>query len=206
MTRSRIIMVVLFVVAFGAGFSVSKLLERPHHSSERGPSWLSHELNLTDAQREQMLAIWGNFSKTGSDDRNTRRELQTQRNDAIAKLVPSDKQQALAQVNETYKKQMDEIMTRGRDRYRQAVDATKAILTAEQRQKYEQILARRDQQRKRGGSDRGKDVRSDRHPPHATQSPKNEQADPSAPAASGDVKLKQPAATTTTRPETDVDE
>lgn len=156
MTRSRIIVVLLFIVAFGAGLSVGKVLHRPPAPQDRGPSWLSHELNLTDQQREEMLAIWDNVYKTGSDERTSRRELSKQRSDAVANLISEDKKEELARINDQYNLQVKDLMAQGRDRYMKAVEATKTILTATQREKYEELLAKREEQRRsRGGSDRG---------------------------------------------------
>lgn len=156
MTRSRIIVVILFIVAFGAGLSVAKVFHREPAPSERGPSMLSRELNLTEKQREEMFTIWENIYKTGSDERSERRDLSRKRSDAIAALIPQKKQEELARINEDYNRSMQELMTQGRERYKQAVEETKSILTNDQRKKYEEILARRDQQRRgRGGQERG---------------------------------------------------
>lgn len=156
MTRSKIIMVLLFVVAFGAGLTTGRVfVHHPDAQQERGPSWLSHELNLTEPQREEMLAIWGSLYKNGSSERSQRRELQKWRSEAIAKLIPENQQPELEVINKDYSRQLDALMSEGRLRYQQAVEQTKTILTAEQRVKYEEVLTRREQQRGRGGPDRG---------------------------------------------------
>lgn len=174
MTRSRIIVVLLFIVAFGAGLSVAKVLHRAPAPNDRGPSMLSRELNLTQKQSDEMFAIWDNIYKTGSDERTERRDLSRKRSEAIAALIPEDKQEELAHINEDYNRLMQDLMTQGRERYAQAVEETKSILTNVQRKKYEEILARRDQQRRgrgitdRGGPDR-ESTRDDHRRPPATQ-------------------------------------
>lgn len=189
MTRSRIIVVLLFIVAFGAGLSVAKVFHREPAANDRGPSMLSRELNLTEKQREEMFTIWDNIYKTGSDERTERRELSRKRSESIAALIPADKQEELTRINDDYNRLMQELMTQGRERYTQAVEETKSILTNDQRKKYEEILARREQQRRgrggadrngaeRGSSDRGEPDRSSNRRPSGKPAPVTQPSQP----------------------------
>lgn len=169
MTRLRMIVLLLFVVAFGAGLTAGRLWSKQHapppHS--RGPSGLAAELGLSDEQREKMIAIWDQVNHSGFDEWRQRRELQRQRNDAIAALVPAEQHAQLETINENYSQQVSDLFARRRERFAQAVEETKAILNDQQRVKYEAILARREQERRdRGRPDRGdrpeRSERSDR--------------------------------------------
>lgn len=202
MTRSRIIVVLLFLVAFGAGLSVGKVFShQPHMPSERGPSWLSSELNLTEPQREQMLAIWGNIYKAGSDERNERRALSKQKNDAIANLIPEAQKAELAKISDDYDQQIDSLMSRGKERYEQAIKETKKILTQEQRQKYEEILSRREQQRRRGGS--GREGRNGREGRGGSETPEGRNQREAVPSPQPEVGQPTPAKQSDVVPKTE---
>jgi len=152
LTRSRMIVVLLFILAFGAGLSVARVMDhRRPEPPERGPSWLAGELNLSPEQRQSMLTIWGGLNNANSEDGDRRRELVRQRNEAIRKLIPEDQQHLLAQINEEHNRQMSELSNQRRRRFEEAVEKTKAMLNADQRQKYERILQRQQEERRRGG-------------------------------------------------------
>ncbi len=156
LTRSRMIVVLLFILAFGAGLSVAKVFDRSKpQPPQRGPSWLSAELNLTPQQRQAMLSIWDNLNNAGFDEGDRRRELGRQRNEAIRRLIPEDQQHLLAQINEEYARQMGELSSQRRQRFDEAMEKTKAVLTPQQREKYEEILQRRQEERRRDRPDRG---------------------------------------------------
>lgn len=173
MTRSRMIVLLLFVLAFGAGLSVARVVDQGRPTRpERGPSWLAGELNLSADQRQSMLTIWGSLNNTNSEDSERRRELARQRNEAIRKLIPEDQQHLLTQINEEHNRQMGELSSQRRRRFEEAVEKTKAMLNAEQRQKYERILQRQQEERRRGRPDRPRRDSQQESPasqPHATQ-------------------------------------
>jgi len=153
MTKTSVMLFTLFVVAFAAGVS-SALVAREWKAPEKqhGSSWISNELGLDSAQREEMIKIWsgvgrGNWQEEG--DR--RRALQKQRDEAVRALVPEEKQAELTQIYEAYSKQTAELSEQRRKSFDAAVEKTKAILTPEQRSKYEEILARRAEGRRGPG-------------------------------------------------------
>ena len=211
MPRSKIIVVILFVVAFGAGLTTGRVFQHhPKAVHERGPSWLSSELDLSEPQREEMLAIWGSLYKNGSSDRSQRRELQKWRNEAIAELIPENKQQELETISKDYSSQLDELMAEGRLRYDKAVEQTKAILTPEQRLKYEEVLTRREQQRRRGGPDRGgRDGERNASNQRPSHSPKHSEKQPAvtsdAPTPSANGAASDDKPDTDTETATDLD-
>lgn len=150
MTATRWLIVGLFIVAFAAGGAVAWTL-RPHspRPSSRGGSFLLHELNLTAEQQKQMQGIWSNLGKDSwHQDAERRKVIQRQRDEAIRALIPADKKTLLDQILADYQKQMTDLGEQRRRNYEQAVEKTKAILTPEQRSKYEQILARRPEGRR----------------------------------------------------------
>jgi Spy/CpxP family protein refolding chaperone len=179
MFRTPAVLVILTVVAFAAGVSAT-LAFRPRHAppSMDGPGRLTAELNLNADQQKQMTEIWSALSRPGpttiapgnpgisaapsnspttapADDFDRRRALQKSRDEAIKRLVPADKQPELEKIFDDFNAQMNEMSERRRRTYEAAVEKTKAILTPEQRQKYEKILADRAASRRSPGSGRG---------------------------------------------------
>ncbi|MCX5662303.1 MAG: periplasmic heavy metal sensor [Planctomycetota bacterium] len=153
MSKTKLIVVVVFVAAFAAGAATGLVFRPfPHHppgpgggpGPERGPSWLVTELSLSQAQQDEMLKIWGSVGRSGWQEESEKRQaLQKQRDEAIRKLVPASALAELDKVNDAFAKGYADLGEQRRQRFDAAVAKTKAILTPEQRAKYEAILARR---------------------------------------------------------------
>lgn len=162
MTRMRLMIAVLFLVAFGAGLTTS--LAGQHWLSPPPPSrgnWLVRQLHLTAAQRKQMLDIWSGVShRDWRAEMRQRRQFQQQRDEAIRQLVPTDQQPRYDAIQKQYREQLEQLSRERKARFEQAVSKTKAILTPEQRKAYEKILA---SHRPPHGSSRGGWHGKDRH-------------------------------------------
>lgn len=161
MNKTRVMIVCLFVLAFVSGFAVSSVLTHSHHPAHDGPmpatSWLSSELGLTKAQEEEMLKIWGNLGRpAGPEQQDRRHALSDQRDESIRKLIPAEKQKEYELILENHSKQMAELSEQRHKQFEIAVEKTKAILTEQQRTKYDAILAKRlEGRRGPGGSGPG---------------------------------------------------
>ena len=83
--------------------------------------------------------------------------------------MPADRQAALDAAQETYKRQVAELADQHHQAFTAAVEKTKAILTPDQRKKYEQILAHRAEHR-RGSTTRDAGTTAER-PANATPNP-----------------------------------
>lgn len=155
MNKTRIVMIVAFLLVFAAGASLGLLINRSKPSSHRF-SVLATELNLTPQQREQMENIWENVMGAVSRDHGQKRTaLQQERDRAILSLIPDDQRAKYELVQQYYAFKMDSL-SKERDRaYEQAVEQSKKILSPEQAQKYDVLMK---EQRERW--------RSDGHGPH----------------------------------------
>ncbi|NJL31714.1 MAG: hypothetical protein HC898_08820 [Phycisphaerales bacterium] len=153
MKKTRIMIGLVFMVAFAAGVS-SALLARQFAEPAprpRGP-WMTAELKLTPEQEKQMQEIWGTLGRSGGhEESENRRALQKQRDDSIKALIPAERQADLEKLLEDYQRQMNELSQQRKQRFEAAVEKTKAMLTPEQREKFESILARRPDGPRRGG-------------------------------------------------------
>ena len=143
MTKARMMIVLLFVVAFAAGGASTLAFRQWERPGGHGPSWLTSELDLSAQQQQEMIKIWGSSDRSGMQEESERRhEFQRQRDESIRALVPAEKRAELDKVQEAYAQQMADLGEQRRRRFDASVEKTKAILTPEQRKKYDQILAR----------------------------------------------------------------
>ncbi len=109
-----------------------------------GGSWLASSLSLTAEQEQEVLKIWRGLERTGrQEEQDKRKALQAKRDESIKALVPADKHAELEKIHEAYAQQNTELSDQRRKAFEGAVEKTKAILTDEQKVKYEEILARR---------------------------------------------------------------
>jgi Spy/CpxP family protein refolding chaperone len=150
MTKTRIIVVIGFVIAFVAGAVVGlQLRTTPVQATVQPvqgqrPSWLRSELNLSNEQNEQMKNIWEGLHNSGRSYEERRHRFREERDEAIAALlapgVMGDYDRILADFNNKLN-----ALAQERDKaFQEAVEKTKKILTPEQRTKYEEFLKRRE--------------------------------------------------------------
>src|SRR5215212_11054797 len=112
---TKLVVIIGFAVAFAAGLIVG--LESRQTSigattpattqPRRGPGWLTSELNLSAEQQEKMKQIWSEVAKHGrGDQEDRRRQLRTERDDAIAALIRQEDKDKYEQVRKNYSEQM----------------------------------------------------------------------------------------------------
>ena len=99
-----------------------------------------------------MKAIWSDVAKHGrGENEDRRRQLRGERDDAVTALIPAADKEKFEQIKKNYSDQMSAMDKEMHARFDEAVKKTKEILTAEQRTKYDEILARHQFDRGRGG-------------------------------------------------------
>ena len=158
MTRTRIIVVVGFVIAFVAGAVVGlQLRTTPVQATVQPvqgqrPSWLRTELNLTNEQNEQMKAIWENLHNSGRSYEDRRHRLRDERDESIAALLAPSVMGDYDRILADYSNKLTALGQERDKAFQEAVEKTKKILTPDQRTKYEEFLKRREPDRGgRGG-------------------------------------------------------
>ena len=138
-TRTKVILLVSFLLTFGAGTSVGLLTSLPEdRSSDKSRPWRG--LNLTDKQREQMREIWSSAMGRG---RGERRLLAKERDEAVVALLTEEQLPRYEQIVGEYKRKMKDLSRERQRRIQEAVERTKRILTPEQVEKYEELRERR---------------------------------------------------------------
>jgi Spy/CpxP family protein refolding chaperone len=153
---AKLVVILGFLLAFAAGMVIGSrshgLFDRSDATTSRQPAtapserrsrggWLSQELGLSAEQRTQLDKIWSAIaSRGGSDHEDRRREYRRERDTAIADLVPPGRLGEYDQIINTYQDRVAALETETREAYQQAVEQTRAILTPDQRTRYEEIL------------------------------------------------------------------
>ena len=171
---AKVMVVIGFLIAFAAGLAVGVEMRRPSvaqgpapvepptrtttgPSTRRSPGgWFASELKLTPEQRKKMDAIWSEVARGGREEMEKKRDaLRRQRDEAILALVGPDKKEQYDQILKDYDEQRRTAEREMRGRFEKAVEETKLVLDAEQREKYEKLLARHRPPNDRDGRGRG---------------------------------------------------
>ena len=139
MTKTKILLVAVFLVTFAAG-AVASRLSWPSEHRPPGPSFLTAELNLTTEQREQMHNIWEAMRGGERSQWEQRRTFGQERDAAIAALMTAEQKPQYEKVLQDYTRKVDEMSQDRKKAFDQAVEKTKQILTPEQAVKYEEML------------------------------------------------------------------
>jgi Spy/CpxP family protein refolding chaperone len=176
MTKTKLVVLLGFLVAFGAGLAVGMRSQLPVVQAD-GPrrmpppspgEVLKRELDLTAEQAEQVKKIWSEvLPGPGRDFREVelrRRGLRKERDDAIAALIQPPEMNAYDRILQDYSNKMAQLDEERGKGFREAVEKTKEILTPAQREKYEQMRKRHEAERNGRGFGRRPDE-------HATTRP-----------------------------------
>ena len=150
--KSRLIFLLCFLTAFGAGVCVGVLWQQRVKPAHDG--WLS-DLNLTAEQREKIKAIWTDAMKAADwqTQREKREVAQKERDEALRTLVTADQKQRYEEIVSAYQKRAEEISQESRKAREDAYERTKALLTESQRQMYDELRKKRSEQHGRTRTD-----------------------------------------------------
>jgi Spy/CpxP family protein refolding chaperone len=135
MTRTRAILLVCFLLTFAAGAAVGWRVTGSSHSSKRH-SWLSNEMKLSAEQREQMKKIWSDARTATKSQEEQHAAAAQQRDQAVTGLLSPEQRKAYDAIQHTYAAKMQELDTP----LTQAIERTRAILTPEQAQKFDELM------------------------------------------------------------------
>jgi Spy/CpxP family protein refolding chaperone len=168
---SKVVVILGFLVSFAAGLTVGwRVMPHPTPSSavddskppqfggkngpqnrpsggnrDQGPTgWLTAVLKLSVDQQEKMKEIWSATAHEGRKDREERRQaLKKTREESVTNLMAeSGRKTDFDKIDQDFKKGLSDLDAEWKAKFQAAVEQTKAILTDEQRTKYEEILKR----------------------------------------------------------------
>lgn len=144
--RLTILIVIAPLLALGAGVAGGVLMSRlPGGAGGASPAGqtqasLTDILELSPDQQEQMRQIWETARSKVHQTVERAQSLQTQRDEALFALLDVEGKVKFAKISKEFSDR-DQNLTRERDAaFTDAVQRTKALLSAEQREKYNRIL------------------------------------------------------------------
>ena len=164
---TKLVVIIGFLISFAAGLMLGQMQGRRHliarsdrpaettRPAHRG-SWLTSELGLSPDQQKQMDKIWSETAGRGRREiEERRRQIRIERDEALAGLVRPDDKPRYEKILEHYHQQQRALESEMRANFESAVERTKALLTPEQRAKYDALLKRHQWDRgNRGGPGR----------------------------------------------------
>lgn len=154
MSRARWLVVLGFMLALAAGAVLGVAQDRVRHREGR-ESWLAAQLDLSQSQQEQIRQVWAEvMSGQGRSHRELRERLQQERDAAIRGLLDTEQSERYDAIIAEYDGKTAELKLQKDAAIQSAVQRTKQLLSPAQRQRYEELLLRRDQWPDRAGPGR----------------------------------------------------
>lgn len=142
--KTGLLIVLMFVLALGAGVVAGKLATRPPAPVVVPVgSALSDELQLSPAQREQMRGIWEAVRDTAQSCARDASAAQQHEQEELIKMLTPDQQARFDRLQAQTRARVDVLEARRKSAFRDAVERTKQLLNPDQRRVYEQILRTR---------------------------------------------------------------
>lgn len=156
----RVLIVLCYVVTFAAGAAMGLVAPRPQPPDRPHRGGFDEELNLTEAQRQQMREIWSSMGREKFREmEEQRRESTRLRNQAVVDLLTTEQKAEYDRIYAAHDQRMEQINQQRRQAFEQAQAKTREILTDEQRVRYDELIAQRKAMFEGGRGDR------DRHRP-----------------------------------------
>jgi len=147
MTKLKLLAAIALCMAYFAGIATgwagyTLAGEKPPPPPEERGSWLSHTLQLDEAQQAKMEEIWSpEASRRGGDDARDRiRAIYDMRNAEVRAILTEEQQARFDEIYRLSEEKKEAIAQERHQRHEEAVQKTMAILTPEQQVKYEKLL------------------------------------------------------------------
>lgn len=151
MTKARLMTTAAFVLAFAAGVLTGSLVRDVESSTagpRSGPSRLSEELGLSTEQQAQLRDVWSKIAEEFEHaDRDKFRSISAEKDERVRAMLSEEQRAAYDQIMAEFREQRNALEDTKRARHDAAVAATMAILSDEQKTKYQKLL---DEQKKSG--------------------------------------------------------
>ena len=145
--RTKAVVALVFVAALAGGAAAGLLASRYIRPATQvvvpGEASLTAELQLTKDQQSKIREIWEQFRDQNLRSYQQGDELDQWRNDQLVKLLNDEQKKQFSQIQNEYQNRFTEMKSKRELAFKDAVDKTKRLLNNQQRQRYEQILARR---------------------------------------------------------------
>lgn len=143
MIRTRVVLILAFVLAAAAGGALGLVANRALERRERG-SWLGRQLDLTAHQREQMRRIWSDAMRRAREDVfEQRMELWRQRQGEIESLLTEEQKSKYDAIIQKFEQRQEELNRKRHAIFQRAHEQTREILNESQRKQFDRMLKQR---------------------------------------------------------------
>ena len=142
MIKTRLALIVAFILAIAAGGSVGLVADRAFGRADRG-SWLGRKLDLTAEQREQMRRVWSEAMRSARTDVFEQRiELGRERHEKIQQLLSEEQKARYDEIKREFEQRQKELDKMRKAIFQHAHERTREILTESQRAEFDRMFKR----------------------------------------------------------------
>lgn len=142
MKKTKIIIIATFLVVFGAGIAAGRFWASTQKRPSSRESWLAAQLKLDSDQKKQVEEIWKAVRVSRKAQTEQRKALADARETGVLNLLTEEQKVEYAKLIEEFDEARADMAAEREIVFNQAVANTKSILRPEQREKYEQLLAK----------------------------------------------------------------
>lgn len=143
--KVKLVVLVVFALALVGGAGAGMLAERyvaPPAAVATDRS-LTEELQLTDAQRDQIRLIWEHMGQVADESYHQAEWINQQRDQELMKILSPAQQKQYEKIHQDYVDRYSAVSSRRQAAFKEAVAKTKELLNDSQRKRYDAILADR---------------------------------------------------------------
>ena len=146
MGKTKIILIILFVLTLSSGWVAGMLVSRlpgskPTAARARTP--LAEELGLSQDQNEKMRVIWEGVKSKVDDCYQSAQVIQKKRDDALLVLLNDEQKAKFIKIQQSCTDSLASLKTDRDSTFDNAVTQTEKILTETQKVRYREILQTR---------------------------------------------------------------
>jgi Spy/CpxP family protein refolding chaperone len=142
--KASMVLILAYVLALAAGTTSGLLADRLRTSGPGASSApLAVQLKLSSEQAGQIRTVWEDVSKTDDDCLREAQKIQAGQVQALLNLLTDEQKAKFGIMNQDFARQFAELAIRRQAAFKDGLSKTEAMLTPEQRTKYEQIVQQR---------------------------------------------------------------
>lgn len=139
-SKTSVIVVLMFVVALGAGAVAGKLASRQQAPRPPSGQSLADDLQLTSEQRDRMRQIWESVRQTADSCRKNAESAQNEQLEQLKAMLTDDQRRRYAELTSATSIKIQVLDEKRKSAVRQAIEQTEKLLSTDQRKTYRQIL------------------------------------------------------------------
>jgi Spy/CpxP family protein refolding chaperone len=144
MRRTVLILISAFLLTLAAGGVVGRIAMSPIKAPVVGPDggWLAQQLQLTDNQRSRVQSIWDHTHSEMDQNIQQRRAIDEEFQQNLLNLFDADQKARYFALRDKANAAAEGINSEMRADVDRSIEQTKAVLTPQQVEKYNQLLTR----------------------------------------------------------------